>query len=213
MMSTWRRARRAGDQGTSLIELMVVMIIFTIILGIITSAIINMERQGQRENGQANDLDAARKVVNLLDYSARFANAVTLPGTGTDGSLYVEWQSGNTGQQQTCTQWRYVPTGGMLQYRSWQPPLSGIGTVTPSGWATAATGISQVGATPVFSITSGTKSQTSSKLDTKEELAVQFNAASGVPSMNVATQITLTAINTSSQSPPLTATCTQVGRP
>jgi prepilin-type N-terminal cleavage/methylation domain-containing protein len=213
MMSTWRRARRGGDQGTSLIELMVVMIIFTIILGIITSAIINMEHQGQKENGQANDMDAARKVINLLDYSVRFANAVTLPGTGTDGSLYVEWQSGNTGQQQTCTQWRFVPTGGKLQYRTWQPPLSGVGTVTPSGWATAAIGISQVGATPVFSITSGTKTATSSKLDTKEELAVQFTATSGVPATSSSTQVTLTAINTTSQSPPLTATCTQVGRP
>jgi prepilin-type N-terminal cleavage/methylation domain-containing protein len=213
MMSTWRRARRAGDQGTSLIELMVVMVIFTIILGIITSAIINMQHQGQRENGRANDLDAARKVVTLLDYSVRFANAVTLPGTGTDGGLYVEWQSGNTGQQQTCTQWRYEPSTHVLQYRTWQPPLSGIGTVTPSGWAPVAVGISPVGATPIFSITSGTKTQTSSKLDTKEELAVQFTATSGVPATSSTTEVTLTAINTSSQSPPLTATCTQVGRP
>jgi Tfp pilus assembly protein PilE len=213
MASMWRRARSAGDEGTSLIEMLVVTVIFTIILGIITTAIVSMDRQSQRANGQANDLDAARKAVNLLDYSARFANAITLPGTGTDGGLYVEWQSGNTGQQQTCTQWRYEPSSHVLQYRTWQPPLSGIGTVTPSGWIPVATGISQSGVTPVFSITSGTNSQTSSKLDTKEELAVQFTATSGVPATSSTTQVTLTAINSTSQSPPLTATCTQVGRP
>jgi hypothetical protein len=204
---------KAGDEGTTLVELIVVMIIFSIILGIITTAIATMLHQSQKESGLDNDLDASRKVVTLLDHSTRYANAITLPGTGTDGSLYVEWQTGNAGQQQTCTQWRYVPTGGMMQYRTWQPPLSGIGTVTPTGWATAAIGITPVGSAPLFAITSGSSSLTSSKYDAREELAVQFTATSGVPSTSSSTQVTLTAINSSSSSPPLAATCTQVGRP
>ena len=206
-MSRLRDRIRHSDEGTSLIELLVVMIIFTMIMAIITTAIVNMMRESRRQTGQSNDMSAARKVVTLLDHSARYANAITTPGTGTDGNLYVEFQTGNTGQQQTCTQWRYVSTTGKLQWRTWQPPLSGIGTVTAGNWSTAATGISKVGSTPVFSISP------TSTADSKEELTVTFTASSGAPSTSSASQLTLTAINSTSDTAPTTATCTQVGRP
>ncbi|HTW19065.1 MAG TPA: prepilin-type N-terminal cleavage/methylation domain-containing protein [Mycobacteriales bacterium] len=196
-----------SDEGTSLIELLVVMIIFTMIMAIITTAIVNMMRESRRQNGQSNDMSAARKVITLLDHSARYANAITAPGTGTDGNFYFEFQTGNTGQQQTCTQWRWVSAGGKLQWRTWQPPLTGTGTVTATNWSTAAIGISQVGSTPVFSI-----SPTSSA-DAKEELTVTFTATSGAPSTSSNSQVTLTAINSTSDTAPTTATCTQVGRP
>jgi prepilin-type N-terminal cleavage/methylation domain-containing protein len=208
-----RRSLSAKDEGTTLIELLVVMVIFSIILGVITTTIISMLRQSQRENGLDNDLDASRKVVTLFDHSARYANAITTPGVGTDGSTYVEWQTGNTGLQQTCTQWRYVPTGGLMQYRTWQPPLSGLGAVTAPPWITAAIGMSQTGATPVWAITSGVKSDTSSIYDEREELTVTFTATSGSPSTSSSTQLTLTAINSAASSPPTPAVCTQVGRP
>lgn len=213
MGARMRRRLRSGDDGTSLIEMLVVTVIFTLILAIISTAIVSMTKQSQKESGQTNDLDAARKVIELLDHSVRYANAVSAPGTGTDGSYYVEWQSGNSGQQQTCTQWRYVPTGGKLQWRTWQPPLSGVGTVTPTGWATAAVGMSKVGVTPVWTIPSGSKSLTSSIDDDKEQLAVAFTATSGAPSTSSVSQVTITAINSATSSPPTTATCTQVGRP
>jgi Tfp pilus assembly protein PilW len=207
MRATARRRLRNSDEGTSLIELLVVMIVFTMILAIITSAIITMQRQTQTETGQANNLDASRKVIELLDHSVRYANAITAPGTGTDGSYYVEWQTGNDGQQQTCTQWRYVPASGAMQWRTWQPPLTPPATVTPTAWATAAIGMSKVGATPIFVVGA------SNAADTKEELAVQFTATSGARPASSASQVTLTAINSDSSSPPVTATCAEVGRP
>jgi type II secretory pathway pseudopilin PulG len=207
MKATLRRRSRNSDEGTSLIELLVVMIIFTMIMAIITTAIVNMVHQSQKESGQTNNLNASRKVITLLDHSVRYANAITLPGTGTDGNTYVEFRTGNTGQQQTCTQWRYVTVGGKLQWRTWQPPLSGTGTVTATGWATAAIGISKVGATPIFSVSP------SSSADAKEELDVTFTSTSGAPVTSSASQDTITAINSSSPSPPTTATCTEVGRP
>jgi Tfp pilus assembly protein PilW len=207
MRATLRRRLRNSDEGTSLIELLVVSIVFMMILAIITSAILTMTRQTQTETGQANNLDASRKVISLLDHSVRYANAVTAPGTGTDGSYYVEWQTGNAGQQQTCTQWRWVPATGAMQWRTWQPPLTPPGSVTATAWATAALGFSQVGATPIFSVGA------SNAADTKEELTVQFTATSGVRPTSSANQVTLTAINSATSSPPTTATCTQVGRP
>jgi type II secretory pathway pseudopilin PulG len=206
MRATLRR-RRDSDEGTSLIELLVVMIVFTMIMAIITSSIVNMVHTSQRESGQSNDLNSARKVISLLDHSIRYANAITLPGTGTDGSYYVEFQTGNTGQQQTCTQWRYVPTGGKMQWRTWQPPLTGTVTPTPTNWSTAAIGFSKVGANQVFSIAPP------SSADSKEELNLQFTATSGAPPTSSVSQVALTAINSAGSSAPTTATCTQVGRP
>jgi type II secretory pathway pseudopilin PulG len=202
-----RRLRDSGDEGTSLIEMLVVMIVFTMVMAIVTGAIASMMRQERKETGQSNDLNASRKVLEMLDHTARYANAVTAPGTGTDGNFYFEFQSGNSGQQQTCTQWRYVATGGLLQWRTWQPPLSGVGTVTATAWATDAIGIAKVGTTPIFTVTA------SSTDSTKEELDVDFTVTSGAPATTSASQLTLTAVNSTNSSPPTVATCTQVGRP
>jgi type II secretory pathway pseudopilin PulG len=207
MRATLRRRFHTSDEGTSLIELLVVMIIVTMIMAIITTAIVNMVHTSQRERGQTNNLDASRKIITLLDHSVRYANAITLPGIGTDGSLYFEFRTGNSGQQQTCTQWRYVSTGGVVQWRTWQPPLSGLGTVTASSWATAAIGISPIGSTPIFSVTA------SSSADAKEELNVAFTSTSGAPPSHSASQVTFTAVNSTAPTPPTTATCTEVGRP
>lgn len=207
MRATLRRRLRNSDEGTSLIELLVVMIIFTMIMAIITTAIVNMVHQSQKESGQSNNLNSSRKVIEMFDHSVRYANAITTPGTGTDGSYYVEFRTGNTGQQQTCTQWRFVPTGGKMQWRTWQPPLSGLGSVTATSWSTAAIGMSKVGVAQVFSIAP------SSAADTKEELVVQFTATSGAPPTSSTSQVTITAINSPSPIAPTTATCTEVGRP
>jgi prepilin-type N-terminal cleavage/methylation domain-containing protein len=205
-MRNLRSRRRPTDGGFTLVELLVSMIVFAIILGIITTAIVTMLHQEQRESGQADNLDASRKVIEMLDHSVRYANGVSQPGTGTDGSYYVEFQTGNTNQQQTCTQWRYVPTGGELQRRTWQPQLTG--TVTAGPWATEAVGMSPVGSTPIFSLAT-----TSS--NTKEELDVMFTATNGAPSTSSASQVSLTAINSTTSTAPtgVNAICTQVGRP
>lgn len=202
------RHSRRDDDGTTLVELLVSMTIFSIIMGIITFSITSMLQSETRNSGQVGTLEAAQRVIQRLDRQVRYANAVTTPGTGTDGNFYVEYITGNTGQQQTCTQWRYVTSGGALQFRTWQPPLSGSGTVTPTAWATAATSVSAVSPNPIFSITPTSSNQASA--DNKQQLLVQFQVTSN--GQNTAFQTTLAAIN-SNNSSPVAGTCTEVGRP
>lgn len=210
-MLSMHRSRRESDAGFTLIELMIVTVIFGIILAIVTGAIVTMLHQEQRESGQANNLDASRKVIQSLDHSVRYANAITTPGTGTDGSYYVEWQTGNVGQQQTCTQWRWVPAGGKLQWRTWLPPLTGSATPTATAWAVEAIGIGKVGTTPIFAFPSATQMTTNAK----EQLVVNFTSTSGAPSTTASSQVSLTAINSTSSSAPTAGNgiCTQIGRP
>ncbi|MBV9292205.1 MAG: hypothetical protein JO222_07125, partial [Frankiales bacterium] len=163
--------------------MLVVMIVFSLIMGIITAGIVSMLRQQNRQSAIATDMDSARKLVQLLDRQVRYANAITAPGTGTDGNTYFEWRTGNKGQQQTCTQWRYVSSLQRIETRSWQPPLAGNGAVTPTSWTVAVPGIKTNGANPLFSLAAP------SALGTHETLTVNYAATSGGPAVSSSSQI------------------------
>jgi type II secretory pathway pseudopilin PulG len=208
MIQRLRSQEHPNDAGVSLIELIVSMGIFVSIMGIITAAVMSMMGQTRKELGQSDNLDSARKIIQNLDQSVRYANAVTTPGTGTDGAYYVEYRTGNTGQQQTCWQWRYVPSTSLVQVRHWLPPVAGVGSTSPTAWVLEGTGISLVGATPIWSITPNPPVPD----NVHQELIVSFNASHGAPVTSQANQVTLTAINTASSSP-LSSVCNEVGRP
>ena len=204
-----RRTRDRGDGGFTLTELLISMGLFAALLAIIAAATTSMFQSLWKQTGQTDNLDSSRKVIARLDKQVRYANAITTPGTGTDGNYYVEWRSGNTGQQQTCYQWRLVIATKLFQYRTWQPPLFGSGSVTATGWVTQTNGISKSGATPVFSITPATSAVTASR----ELLTVTFVSTHGKPAKSTTSQVSLTAANATSASAPSSSLCNEVGRP
>jgi type II secretory pathway pseudopilin PulG len=218
MMSAWRKQRASNDSdsGVSLVEIIVATLIFTIILSIITASIVAMLRQERTQNSQTNNLDAGRNLITKLDHQARYANAVSTPGTGTDGSYYVEFRTGNKNLQQTCTQWRFVPTGGTVQYRSWLPPLGGVGSATPSAWSTVGTGFTLLTspATPIWQL-GPLVGSAQYAYSGHFELVVTFNATSGTPKETTQDQVAITAINSTRNpvSPIPPAVCTENGRP
>ncbi|MBV9872428.1 MAG: type II secretion system protein [Frankiaceae bacterium] len=201
------RARRADrDAGFSLLELIVVTSIFGVIMAVITASVVQMMKQSTKESGTADNLDNARKVIQTLDRTARYANNINTPGIAADGNYYVEYRVGNTGQQQTCYQWRYMPSTHQVQYRTWLPPLAGVGAVTATSWTIVGNGIYQTGATAPWSITA------SNAANVHEQLAVVFSSKHGAPSTTTSNQVTITGINTASSSP-LASICNEVGRP
>ncbi|HVT63712.1 MAG TPA: type II secretion system protein [Mycobacteriales bacterium] len=217
-MSTLRDRLRAGDaqaQGFTMIETIVVTLVFTFILSIVSAGAIEMIRQTDRAGDRGNDLSAGQKVLSLLDHQVRYANEINRPGTGSDGAYYFEFRTGNTDQQQTCHQWRYIPSSGAVQWRTWKPPFKGAGSASASltDWAPAATGVSLVSTTPIWQIDVPTAGSTTDAGSTKETFTVDFKVSSGVPTKQVQQfQLTLTAINSVSPTPPAN-TCTDIGRP
>jgi prepilin-type N-terminal cleavage/methylation domain-containing protein len=201
------RRRHDDERGTTLVEMIVVMVVFGIFIGLFTAATTSMFGQLRRQQGTTDNLDATRKVISLLDKQVRYSNAIITPGNGTDGNRYVEWRTGNTGQQQTCTQWRFVVATNQLQYRTWQPPLSGVGSVSATNWSTQATGIGRITGVQIFSIT-----PTSANAN-RQALTVSFIATHGKPAKSTNSQVTLTGLNTTSSSAPTGAICAEVGRP
>lgn len=211
-----RLRSRQADDGFTLVELLVSMFLFLIVLALVASATLVMEHGLRKSQGQSDNLDASRKVLLLLDRQVRYANAITQPGVGaTPTATYIEWQSGDTNQPQTCTQWRYDSAGATLAYRTWQVPTVTGATVTPTAWVTEAFGVTKVGSTPVFTTTalpvntaapSGTTANHAS-------VSVAFAVTHGArPSTTSATQVTLTAVNTTGIVT-LAAVCNQVTRP
>lgn len=201
------RYRTDRDAGFSLVELVVVMGIFLMIIGIITASVVSMMSQTRKETGQSDNLDSARKILQTLDKTVRYANDITTPATGTDGAYYVEYRTGNSGQQQTCYQWRYVPSTGLVQARRWLPPLAGVGSTTATAWVVEGTGVSLSGSTPIWSIAATSSS------NVHQTLTVVFKTTHGAPASSQTNQVTLTGINTTSSSPLASAICTEVGRP
>ncbi|MDP9101785.1 MAG: prepilin-type N-terminal cleavage/methylation domain-containing protein [Actinomycetota bacterium] len=197
----------SSDEGFTLLELLTSAFIFAIFIAIFATATTSMLSDVRKEQGNANELDANRKVLALLDRQARYANAVNTPGTGTDGNPYVEWREGDKGGQQTCYQWRLDIPGRRLQYRTWQPPLTGNATPTATAWSTQAVTIDQPPTGAVFALAPG-----GALISGRQQLTVTFVDKQGNPYSRTATQVSLTAENTSSTTPP-TGICAEIGRP
>jgi prepilin-type N-terminal cleavage/methylation domain-containing protein len=214
-----------GDRGDTLIETMIVMIIFTIVLGIVTTAIVTMLQQVDKQSGVADNLGNARKAIETLDGQVRFANAVTTPGTVASGDQYVEFQAlatNVTNQPQICTQWRYHVATKALQFRTWTVPTSG--SAVPSAWLTSALSISPAPGMPIFGFSppppATTPTLPAPGLNTPpphQTLYVDFIATDGSPPQTTTSQVGLTAINSVLNpvppSPSNNSVCQEVGRP
>jgi len=189
---------RRDDGGFTLMELIVAIGLLSILMAIVTTAIVSMFQTVRKQQGQADAIDQIRFVVDKLDKSVRYANAINTPAVGaTAGITYVEWRAGNltgaTNFDQTCTQWRFDSTTGLLQSRSWIEGQSG----TLTAWFTQATGISQNGSNPVFA--APVSSATGAAAQTKQQLQIWFNATNGVQQTTTrTTKVTFTAQNTTS---------------
>jgi hypothetical protein len=196
--------------------MMIVMIIFTLILGIITTAIISMMRQVDKQSGLADNLGNSRKAIEVLDGQVRFANAVTTPGTVASGDVYVEFRTIQNDQTQLCTQWRYHIVSKALQYRTWQPAVT---PVAPTGWLTTALSVSPVSGVPVFSATPppGTTLPTPSANPNvpaqHQSLYVDFVTTDGAPAQSSMSQVGITAINSTLGATTNNTVCQEAGRP
>jgi prepilin-type N-terminal cleavage/methylation domain-containing protein len=205
------------DEGFSLIELIVSMGILAILMAVVMTAIVTMYRDVRKQTGQTDVLDASRKVLSQLDKQVRYANAVRDPGAGTSGATFVEWRTGNTFQQQTCTQWRFDPTAKTLAYRSWQPPLTGTSpsaASTLTGWRQMADGIGLPAVGSIFSTNTVLPAAASpAAVPSHQVLTVAFTTTDGKPNTINRSQVTFTALNTPDGTAVSPTVCAEVSRP
>lgn len=188
------------DEGTTLVELIVTMTIVAIffsIFGVVSAKVFDSSRSQQ---ARSVNLDVNRNVVQVLDRQVRYANAINLPST-SNGSEYVEWQTGSAGKVQTCYQWR-VTGAGVMEHRSWTVATAGSSTAT--AWKRVGSGVRPAGETPIFST-----AQPVALGSSRQQLAVVFRSTSGTPPVDTEIRSSLTALNTTTPFPPATDVCKQ----
>ena len=121
-MARVRRARAEAQDGFTLVELMIAMMVFSIFLVIVVTSILGLTKSASRIQVAAVSSNQELAVFASLDRQIRYADGVNAQGTGSSGSIYIEFRtpSDSTPTHTTvCSQWRYDPTAQTLASRSW----------------------------------------------------------------------------------------------
>ncbi|MCU1601047.1 MAG: hypothetical protein JWO22_1756 [Frankiales bacterium] len=225
MMKALRRRRSSDQDGFSLIELLVSMVILAVVFAIVIGATTTMYKAMRKQSAASDAVDQTRKVVSVFDKQVRYANAITVEGYNAGATaLYVELKSGITGARQTCTQWRFTAASKTLEYRTWQPILNTGDVVTVGAWKSVSKAVLPPATGTVFKTSyltaadngtapAGFYGYTQNASVPHEALRVSFIAAFGSPKAKQASDVSFTALNTVNSLAPASGTCNEGGRP
>jgi type II secretory pathway component PulJ len=140
---------RAGDRdaGVTLVELLMVMVMFAIVLTLVTAALIGVMRDTNRIQYRTDAIDQSRLAVAEIDRQIRSGNVLYNPASDPDATAASMnnpaakmWQMRIYTQAnglERCVQWQV--TNGILRTRSWTPTWQTDGVVSP--WKTVARGV------------------------------------------------------------------------
>jgi type II secretory pathway pseudopilin PulG len=208
------RCRPRDDDGTSLIELVVGMMVMSIFLAIFTGAIVAMNRAENKTESVSLTTSQLNQAYLTLDETVRYAAAISPPGTATSGDWYVELRTTNTGSE-VCTQLRTHPDPNnpatwQLQRRTWAVPLpSGS---APTGWAPVTSYLANGGtgsaALAPFVLNAVVAYDTNA-----QQLTFNLATASGAGSTQTTSVSTYTFTAANSTIPAPAAICQDQGRP
>jgi prepilin-type N-terminal cleavage/methylation domain-containing protein len=183
------------DEGYSLIEVMMAMVCMSILMTLVTSAIIQI----YHSVNSVDAVSAAQTQVDTafvrLDKEIRYARAVSDPGA-VGGDQYVEYLL-DVDAVDTCVELRLHNATGELQRRQWatnQTPLA------PTAWQILA---SSVVATTPFTVTAAVPVQTTDFLYQRLTLDITsvtgggsgLSTSSGRAGSRRETNVTFTALN------------------
>jgi prepilin-type N-terminal cleavage/methylation domain-containing protein len=118
-----KRLSHSDDTGFSLMELMVALVIFSVFITIVISSVVAITKASTKVQTVARTTSSELAAFQRLDRQIRYADAINFPGTGTpSGGTYIEFRipaSSTVNNVTLCTQWRYIPSTGTLQSRTW----------------------------------------------------------------------------------------------
>src|SRR5690625_105974 len=196
------KLKASRESGYTLVEALVVMMIFGIIFTIIMGIIIQVSYSAADNMARASQFQNAELGLMQIDRQVRSGNVILDPanerpvdsGVEPGYSLRVFTQTDGVHQ---CVQWRVVfneEKFGVLEYRSWDPDWTALGTEATE-WAAVARDIISypAGAVP-FSRTK--LDSTEEKMETSSVDVKVFVQAERTKSAPTAVETTLTGRNT-----------------
>ena len=193
------------DQGTSLIELIVGMLIMTMFMAMFTSAVILMNRAENKADAVTQTSTQLNQAFLTLDKTVRYAAAISDPGVGTpSGDWYVELRTTNTGSE-VCTQYRVHVATQQLQQRTWNVSVDGDPSNLTS-WAGLASGISNGAVQPFVPVDANDNVGF-------QQLTVSLVSLPGSASTSSKTKTSFTFTALNSTATPPASVCQEEGRP
>jgi prepilin-type N-terminal cleavage/methylation domain-containing protein len=104
------RPKKRDDQGFTLIELSVVMLIMTIVLTIATGALVSLQNATSRNSAMINDEQAASLTLALMSRDIRSAHSITFPTTTTNADTTIILNENQpSGGATQAIEWTYTP--------------------------------------------------------------------------------------------------------
>lgn len=198
------------EQGFSVIELLVSMIIFSVLLAVMMSVIISMNANVNKTRSIADAAAQGQRAINVLDKQVRYADWINTEASGATDKYFSFEGLSNAGVLQ-CYQWR-LHTGGILQQRSWvsTPANTTAVTATSPTWTSVATGVVNAAAAPPFTVTTDTAggSSTQTSLGFQQVAVDLVMQGNGKAVGHAETKLVMTARN--SNYPPGSAQCNAV---
>ncbi|NKX93364.1 hypothetical protein HF995_08800 [Sanguibacter hominis ATCC BAA-789] len=122
-----------GDEGVTLVELIVALGVFTTVIVVFLAGIVSMTSNTARAVSVSDSGTVTRTVFQRLDKEVRYASSINRPGKGPSGAVYVEYliQVVEGGKAPRCIQWR-VSANRELQRRE----AAGAAGTSPGPWLT-----------------------------------------------------------------------------
>src|SRR4030095_9407296 len=145
---------RSDDDGFTLSELMVAMMVMALASAVFLTTLASVQKSVAETDIRTRTNTQARLALQTLDHEVRSGNVLYDPATSTDPSyrFKIYTQTNATTRQPspgvTCRLWR-ITTDGQLQTRWWEPAQTDPND-TASEWRTVATGIVNKQATPAL---------------------------------------------------------------
>jgi Tfp pilus assembly protein PilW len=179
----------ADEEGVTLVETLIAMIIFTGVMSIMVGVVIDASRNLQRIQSRTDTVDQSRMALTDIDRQVRSGDVLYNPASDPDpvaAAMNVPssqtWQMRiftQTNGAQRCVQWQVI--GGVLRTRSWTPTWQTDGIVSP--WRVAARGIVNSASQSPFALRgAGASSAYQSRL-LDVSLYVLSSAAGGSPAL------------------------------
>jgi prepilin-type N-terminal cleavage/methylation domain-containing protein len=139
------RRLRVREEGFTLSELLVAMMVLSLALAMFFTTLASVQRSVAETDIRTRSNTQARLALQTLDHEVRSGNVLYDPATSSDQAVRVKiyTQTNATTRQPspgfTCRLWR-ITDGGQLQTRWWEPAQSDPNN-SASEWRTVATGI------------------------------------------------------------------------
>lgn len=176
------RPRHHEDRGTTLIELLVTMMVFSIAMAMVYGAVLAVQQTARDLDGTSEAVSQVRAGLAQIDRQVRSGNVLYKPGdepallssctavTPLSGTCMRVYTQANGAER--CVQWQVLPDAAhpgthVLRSRSWSTDWQLGGEV--SSWRPVASGLVVPPGTAPFTLQGGSTAYQSRLLDVRLE--------------------------------------------